>query len=66
LLEAAVHRFIYLKHALSIVLIFIGMKIFLPYIGIELQTWHSLTITFALLFSGIFFSLFKEHENKQA
>lgn len=64
LLEAAVHRFVYLRHALSIVLIFIGAKIFLPFIGIELQTWHSLAITFALLFGGIFFSLFKE--SKQA
>ena len=64
LLEAAVHRFIYLKHALSIVLIFIGAKIFLPFIGIELQTWHSLVITFALLFGGIFFSLFKEKQQE--
>ena len=64
LLEAAVHRFVYLKHALSIVLIFIGIKIFLPKIGIDLQTWHSLAITFALLFGGIFFSLFKEREAK--
>ena len=64
LLEAAVYRFVYLKHALSIVLIFIGIKIFLPKIGIDLQTWHSLTITFALLFGGIFFSLFKEKQQK--
>lgn len=64
LLEAAVHRFVYLKHALSIVLIFIGIKIFLPHIGIELETWHSLAITFALLFGGIFLSLFKESHQK--
>lgn len=64
LLEAAVHRFIYLKHALSIVLIFIGAKIFLPFIGIELETWHSLAITFTLLFGGIFFSLYKESKAK--
>lgn len=60
LLEAAVHRFVYLKKALSIVLIFIGAKIFLPKIGIELQTWHSLTITFALLFGSVALSLIKE------
>lgn len=64
LLEAAVHRFVYLKHALSIVLIFIGAKIFLPFIGIELQTWHSLVVTFALLFGSIFFSLFKEKKQQ--
>jgi tellurite resistance protein TerC len=62
LLEAAVHRFVYLQKALSIVLIFIGIKIFLPMIGIELQTWHSLTITFSLLFGSIFLSLIKEKE----
>ena len=60
LLEAAVHRFVYLKQALSIVLIFIGLKIFLPKIGIELETWHSLTVTFSLLFGSIILSLFKE------
>ena len=60
LLEAAVHRFVYLKQALSIVLIFIGLKIFLPKIGLELETWHSLTVTFSLLFGGIILSIFKE------
>ena len=60
LLEAAVHRFVYLKQALSIVLIFIGLKIFLPKIGIDLQTWHSLTVTFSLLFGSVILSLVKE------
>ena len=64
LLEAAVHRFVYLKQALSIVLIFIGLKIFLPKFGIELETWHSLTVTFSLLFGSIFLSLFKEKKDK--
>ncbi len=64
LLEAAVHRFVYLKQALSIVLIFIGIKIFLPKIGLELETWHSLTVTFSLLFGSIILSLMKE--KKQA
>lgn len=60
LLEAAVHRFVYLQKALSIVLIFIGIKIFLPKIGLELETWHSLTVTFTLLFGSIILSLIKE------
>lgn len=60
LLEAAVHRFVYLQKALSIVLIFIGIKIFLPKIGLELETWHSLTVTFSLLFGSIILSLIKE------
>ncbi len=60
LLEAAVHKFTYLKPALSIILIFIGLKIFAPYIlGFELEAWHSLTVTFGLLFAGIGISLWK-------
>lgn len=59
LLEAAVHKFVYLKQALSIILIFIGLKIFLPYLGIELQPWHSLSITFSLLLLGIVASIIK-------
>ncbi len=63
LLEAAVHKFVYLKHALSIVLIFIGAKIFLPWIGIELQTWHSLTVTFTLLLGSVMLSMLKDKKN---
>lgn len=64
LLEAAVHRFVYLKQALSIVLIFIGLKIFLPKFGLELETWHSLAVTFSLLFGSIILSLCKEKKEK--
>lgn len=64
LLEAAVHKFKYLKPALAIILIFIGIKIFLPHIGIEIKSWVSLSITFGLLFAGVFFSLFKEKVTK--
>ncbi len=60
LLEAAVHRFVYLKSALSIVLIFIGIKIFLPLIGLHIETWHSLIFTFGILFGSIALSLLKE------
>ena len=66
LLEAAVHKFVYLKQALSVILIFIGLKIFLPKIGIDIEAWHSLTITFSLLFAGIAFSLLKLHREKAA
>lgn len=60
LLEAAVHKFVYLKPALSIILIFIGLKIFVPFLfNFELQAWHSLTVTFGVLFAGIAVSLWK-------
>ena len=63
LLEAAVNRFVYLKSALAIVLIFIGVKILLPVFGIHLESWHSLLVTFGLLGGSIFLSLAKEKKN---
>lgn len=64
LLEAAVHRFHYLKSALAIVLIFIGVKILLPVFGVHLESWHSLTVTFGLLFGSILLSIKKEKQEK--
>lgn len=63
LLEAIVHKFKYLQPALAIILIFIGLKIFIPWLfGIELEAWHSLAVTFTLLFAGIGFSIYKAKE----
>ena len=63
LLEAIVHKFKYLKPALAIILIFIGLKIFAPKVfGIEVEAWHSLLVTFGLLFAGIGFSVYKAKE----
>lgn len=59
LLAQAVTRFVYLKHALSLVLIFIGSKIFLPYIGLKVTTSISLIVTFGILVLGIVVSLYK-------
>jgi tellurite resistance protein TerC len=60
-LAAMVHRFEYLKYALSILLIFIGSKIFIAWgMGWEKfpPIW-GLGITVAILASGILFSLWK-------
>ncbi len=63
LLEAVVHKFKYLKPALALILVFIGLKIFAPkLLGFELEAWHSLSVTFGLLFAGIGFSIFKVKE----
>ena len=59
LLAAAVYKFTYLKPALAIILIFIGSKIFLPYIGIEIEAWQSLPVTFSLIAGAIVLSLLK-------
>lgn len=61
LLEAVVHKFKYLKPALAIILVFIGLKIFVPKLfGFELEAIHSLSVTFGLLFGGIAFSVIKD------
>ena len=60
-LAAILHRFAYLKYALSILLVFIGSKIFIA----DLMGWEkfppawSLGITFAILGAGVVFSLWK-------
>lgn len=60
LLAEMVHRFAYLKYALSIILIFIGSKIFIPHIfGVELSHFISLSVTFILIIGGIGISLIK-------
>lgn len=67
LLAAIISKFAYLKPAISIILIFIGCKIFLPYFGIEVKEWQSLAVTLGLLTSGILVSIFKKpNEEKKA
>jgi tellurite resistance protein TerC len=65
-LAAMVHRFIYLKHALSLVLIFIGSKIFLAdMLGLaKVPPAISLSVTLALLAGGIIYSLIKTRATK--
>ena len=65
LLAAAVHRFAYLKQALSLVLIFIGSKIFLAVIGVHIPAVVSLTVTLLLLSGGVFVSLLKTPKTKE-
>ncbi len=63
LLAAIINKFVYLKPAISIILIFIGVKIFLPKIGIEVEEWQSLSVTIGLLTGGILLSVFRKREN---
>ena len=61
-LAAMVHRFHYLKYALAAVLVFIGAKIFVAdfWLGAEkFPPIVSLSVTFALIAAGIFYSLWK-------
>jgi tellurite resistance protein TerC len=52
-----VHRFHYLKYALSLVLIFIGAKIFYNQFYGKLDPLISLSVTFGLLLGGVIVSL---------
>ena len=60
-LAAMIHRFQYLKYALSATLVFIGSKIFLGdfYPGGKFPAELSLTITLGLIASGVLYSLWK-------
>ena len=61
-LAAMVHRFHYLKYALALVLVFIGLKIFVSDFllgGDKFPPMLSLGVTFALIAAGIGYSLWK-------
>jgi len=60
-LAAIIHRFAYLKHALAVLLIFIGSKIFVAdLLGWEkFPAWISLSVTLAILAGGIAWSLWR-------
>lgn len=67
-LAAILHRFAYLKYALSILLIFIGSKMFIA----DLMGWQkfppvwSLGITFAILGAGVLVSIWKTRGDEAA
>jgi tellurite resistance protein TerC len=58
-LSAMVHRFHYLKYALAMVLVFIGLKIFWNQLVGKLDPAISLGVTFSLILGGILYSLWK-------
>ncbi len=64
-LSAMISRFVYLKYALSAVLVFIGSKIFIvDFLNLEkFPALLSLGITLGLLGAGVGFSLWKTKES---
>jgi|LNFM01.1.fsa_nt_gb tellurite resistance protein TerC len=58
-LSTVVHRFHYLKYALSLVLVYVGCKIFVQQFIGKIPPEISLSVTVGLLAGGIIFSLFK-------
>ena len=67
-LAAMVHRFHYLKYALSVLLVFIGSKIFIAdALGIaKIPPAVSLSVTFAILAAGVGWSLWKTSGRPEA
>jgi tellurite resistance protein TerC len=61
-----VHRFHYLKYALALVLVFIGLKIFWNQLVGKLDPAISLGVTVALIAGGIIYSLWKTKDEKSA
>ncbi|UVE19633.1 TerC family protein [Pseudomonas sp. LS44] len=58
-LAALMHRFVYLKYALALVLVFIGGKIFAHGIVGPIPPLLSLSVTFGVLAGGVLLSLLK-------
>jgi tellurite resistance protein TerC len=65
-LAAMVHRFHYLKYALAMVLVFIGLKIFWNQLVGKLDPAISLGVTLALIAGGVLYSLWKTKDEKPA
>jgi tellurite resistance protein TerC len=69
-LAAMVHRFEYLKYALAVVLVFIGLKIFWNEIVGKMDPAISLSVTLGLIAAGVIYSLWKtrggDHDKPKA
>ncbi len=65
-LSAMIHRFHYLKYALALILVLIGVKIVLMMIGIKLPALLTLGLTFGLIAGGVGYSLYKTKEVEHA
>jgi tellurite resistance protein TerC len=69
-MAAVLERFKYMKYALSVILIFIGLKVFYGHLHPDLQIFgkiepfYSLAITIILLLGGVVFSLIKTRSDQ--
>lgn len=57
--DAILHRFIYMKYALSIILVFIGLKVFYAQFFDKVPPYISLSVTIGVLAGGIILSMMK-------
>lgn len=64
-LAELIHRFVYMKYALAIVLVFIGGKIFLVNVIGKIPPSVSLGVTLGVLLGGVLLSLLRTHANSK-
>ncbi|MGZ9108882.1 MAG: TerC family protein [Micavibrio sp.] len=62
---AVIHRFHYMKYALSIILIFIGVKAFYSYYVDKIPAVVSLGVTLSLLIGGLIYSMIKTRSDAE-
>mmetsp|Transcript_22483 Transcript_22483/g.69639 ORF Transcript_22483/g.69639 Transcript_22483/m.69639 type:complete len:363 (-) Transcript_22483:402-1490(-) len=65
LVARAVSELPYLKHAVALVLLFIGVKMILEFGGFEVGTGTSLFVVFVLLVGGVVLSMISRWQEKQ-
>jgi tellurite resistance protein TerC len=63
-LAVMIERFKYLKYALALVLVFIGIKIFVAGFGARIPEAVSLCVTFGLIAAGVLYSLHKTRASR--
>ncbi len=59
-----IERFKYIKYSLSIILIFIGIKIFVAHF-FKIPVYVPIMVILSLIFAGIIFSIYKNSKNKR-
>ena len=65
-IAAVIHRFIYMKYSLAIILVFIGLKAFYAHYFDKVPAVLSLGITLGTLAAGVIFSMVKTGSNAKA
>ncbi len=65
-IAAIIHRFIYMKYALAIILVFIGMKAFYAHYFDKVPAFISLGITLSTLAGGFIFSMIRTRSEAKA
>jgi tellurite resistance protein TerC len=58
-MQSVLHRFAYMKYALSVLLVFIGLKVFYDHLFGKIMPEISLSLTLLILVSGVVISILR-------